>query len=137
MNDSHAADTVVDGLEQKFPQRCFRLRNRQPVEIDLALYPIFAAPQPTQHRWLHLRTPEYELIAAGELGVDAVDDETFIEHGGAVGPREARARQAPRRTGCSLILPQRPDAADCILEQTALVAVIGGIVVSGQRGHGR
>ena len=114
-----------------------RLCSRQTVQVDLPLHAILAATQLAQHRRLHLRAMEHQLLAAGELRVGALRFQALLEHRRAISAREARVRGRPGRAGRDSALPQRPDTAHRILEQARIVRVVVRVLIAGQGSHGR
>jgi hypothetical protein len=73
---------------------------------------------------------EDELLAACQRRVRAFPIEAFLQHGGAVGTREPRARPDLRRTWRRSTSPKRPDTAHGLPEQTRLVGFLVRIVIA-------
>jgi 5'-nucleotidase len=130
VDDAHAAHLVLERVDEELPQGMLRLGNREAVQVDLALHAILTAPQSAQHPELYLRATKHELLTTCQRRVGAVPGEALLQHGGAVGAREARARPHLRRLWCRRTGPERPHTAHCLPEQACLVGFLVRIVIA-------
>ena len=121
---------MLERVDEKLPQGVLRFGNREAVQVDLALHAILAAAQPAQHPELHLRAMKDELLTACQRRVGAFPNEALLQHGGAVGAREARARPDLRRTWRRSTRPKRPDTAHGLPEQTRLVRLVVRVLIA-------
>ncbi len=137
MHDAHAAHLTVERVDQELPQGLLGFGNRESVQIDLALEAVFAAAQPAHHGRLHARSLVHQLLAAGEGGIGGLGGETFLQHRGAVGAREACACAGlrPPRRMVAAAAGERLDTADGVTEQPGRLARIVRVVVTARLSH--
>ncbi|HEY0341312.1 MAG TPA: hypothetical protein VGC34_10940 [Steroidobacteraceae bacterium] len=77
MNDPHAAEPPIQCVGEEVPQGELRLRDGQPVEIDLGLHAILPAAKLPQDGHLYARAVVDELITGSQFGVAGFAVEAF------------------------------------------------------------
>jgi hypothetical protein len=120
VDDPHTAQAPIQCIREEVPQGQLRLRDRQPVQIDLRLHAILSAAKLPQDRHLHTGAVVDELIAGSQLRVTRFAVETFeqyrvsiraTEAGDGHGPTPARFRSLTARQPFDILyrLSEKPN----------------------------
>ena len=90
MDNPHTAETSIQRVREEVPQCQLRLRDSQPVKIDLGLHPILSATKLPQDGHLHTGAVVDEFIASGEFRIAALTVEALEEDRMSIRATESR-----------------------------------------------
>ena len=135
MDDAYTTHMTSEGGGEERSQRVPGLRDRQPMQVQLAGNPVFAPPQLAKHALRHARPPEGQLIAARNDRIDGSPGRNVLQHGHPIGAGKAGPRRATTRRASRLIVPQRLDVAHRFTKQVRVLLVQLLLHATSAEGH--
>jgi len=137
MDDAYAAHVAMQCVGEKLPERMLGFNDAMPMQVQLSLDAILAAPELAQHRTLRSRTVEYQLIPGCQRRVVAPSGEALLQDGVPVGARKARAgHRCPSPRGRPFVghrfdVPHSfPEETDVVVFRVRLHATSGFSIVT-------
>ena len=126
MDDPHAPELPIQCVREEVPQGQLRLRDRQPVQIDLRLHPILSAAKLPQDGHLYTAAVVDELVAGSQLRVTRFSVEAFEQYRASIRATEAGdGRGAAPARFRSLTARQPFDILYSLSEKPNIIFVVG------------
>jgi hypothetical protein len=126
VDDPHTPKLPIQRVREEVPQGQLRLRDRQPVQINLRLHAILAAAKLPQDRHLDTGTVVDELVAGSQLRVTRFSVETFEQYRVSIRATEAGDGHGPTPARFGSLTARQPfDILYSLSEKPNIIFVVG------------
>ena len=126
MDDPYASELPVQCFREEVAQRQLRLRDRQPVQINLRLHTVLSAAKLPQDGHLYTGAVVHELIARSQLRVTRFSVEAFEQYRVSIRATEAGDGHGPTPARFRSLTARQPfDILYSLSEKPNIIFVVG------------